>query len=54
MDITKSKPIEESRKLNGKYKKLKKGEYTVTQRKGRIYSNSMDQEEERTSRTEHH
>lgn len=30
-NITKSRPIEESRKLNGKYKKLKKGEYTVTQ-----------------------
>ena len=30
-NITKSRPLEESRKLNGKYKKLKKGEYTVTQ-----------------------
>ena len=30
-NITKSRPLEESRKSNGKYKKLKKGEYTVTQ-----------------------
>ena len=30
-NITKSRPLEESRKSNGKYKKLKKGEDTVTQ-----------------------
>jgi len=63
-NITKSRPVEEARILNGKYKKLKKGEFTISQwtsrkidpikekkQEGSIVFTDIDVDEEETPET---